>query len=74
MESILKEKRSALMLASEKCSAMDPLVVLSRGYSITQCEGTVITRVGDVCVNQNLDIVLSDGDISAKVIKIEKKA
>ena len=74
MESILKEKRSALMLASEKCSAMDPLAVLSRGYSITQCEGTVITRVGDVCVNQNLDIVLSDGDISAKVIKIEKKA
>ncbi len=74
MESILKEKRSALMLASEKCSAMDPLAVLSRGYSIIQCEGTVITRVGDVCVNQNLDIVLSDGDISAKVIKIEKKA
>ena len=74
MESILKEKRSALMLASEKCSVMDPLAVLSRGYSITQCEGTVITRVGDVCVNQNLDIVLSDGDISAKVIKIEKKA
>ena len=74
MESILKDKRSALMLASEKCSAMNPLAVLSRGYSITQCEGTVITSVSDVCVNQNLDIVLSDGDISAKVIKIEKKA
>ncbi|MBR1532103.1 MAG: exodeoxyribonuclease VII large subunit [Eubacterium sp.] len=50
-------------------NALSPLAVLSRGYSITKHDDTVVTSKSDVNRGDKIDITLSDGRITAEVLE-----
>ena len=50
-------------------NALSPRAVLSRGYSITKHDDTVVTSKSDVNRGDKIDITLSDGRITAEVLE-----
>lgn len=75
----IKDKISSLVLSSfemkktkflatvDKLSALNPLSVLSRGYSVAESNSKVITSVSDVSVGDKVKIRLSNGTLDAEV-------
>lgn len=69
----LSNKRNSLSIVSGKICALNPMSVLSRGYSaVFDTEGNVIKRINEVDVNESLNIRVSDGSIKASVLSVEK--
>lgn len=65
----LAEKHHSFTLAAEKLALLNPLSVLSRGYSITTADdGTVVTDCRQVSKNQEIDIILHHGTLRACVL------
>ena len=57
-----------------KLEAMSPLKVLTRGYSMAQNErGEVVRSVSQVTLGERIRIRLSDGSLSATVMKKEEE-
>ena len=56
-----------------KMSALNPLAVLSRGYSAVSDEisGDIVTGAKDLAPDQNVCLRFSDGTAQAKILKIE---
>lgn len=70
-ENLLTAKQHQFKVAAGQLAVLNPLAVLDRGYSIVHNKDKkVIRRSSDVKVGQNLDIVLRQGQINVKVIKI----
>lgn len=72
IEKKVSEDEHRLAIVSEKLSALNPLSILKRGYSvITASDGSIVnidnTYVGDV-----IEAVINGGKIKAEVINIEK--
>ena len=65
--------KGELKNAADCLSALDPLSVLMRGYSIVKKDGKNLTSISDINKNDILEITLSDGNINAEVIDKEKK-
>ena len=56
-----------------KLEAMSPLKVLTRGYSMVQTErGEVVRSVSPVALGERIQVKLSDGTLSATVMKKEE--
>ena len=56
-----------------KLEAMSPLKVLTRGYSMVQTErGEVVRSVSQVALGERIQVRLSDGTLSATVMKKEE--
>ena len=53
-----------------KLDALSPLKTLSRGYSIAQFNGKVLKDVAQVKKDDNIDLKLESGTLSAKVTKV----
>ena len=70
---LLRKTRDRLALNAEKLSVMNPLAVLSRGYSITESRGEVLRGVEGIKCGDEIKVILRDGSISAKVLTVEKK-
>ena len=59
--------------AAEKLSALNPLGIISRGYSaVTNDSGEVIRSVSEVSEGDRINVRFSDGYATADVIKIER--
>ncbi|MBE6719877.1 MAG: exodeoxyribonuclease VII large subunit [Ruminococcaceae bacterium] len=52
-------------------TALSPLEVLSRGYSITKHDGKVVAAIDGLKVGDTITVVLSDGEISADVTEVK---
>lgn len=52
-------------------TALSPLEVLSRGYSITKHDGKVVAAKDGLKVGDTITVVLSDGEISADVTEVK---
>ncbi|SHI42069.1 exodeoxyribonuclease VII large subunit [Propionispora hippei] len=66
-------KQHAFKLLTEKLLVLNPLSVLARGYSITRtAEKEVIRSVRDVVPGQELEIILVQGSLTAKVITVRE--
>lgn len=55
----------------EKCSNLDalsPIKVLSRGYSAVKTQHGYVRSIKDISENDNVNVILSDGNFEAKVI------
>ena len=73
--STLRDAKSELGQISAKLGGMNPLAVLSRGYgAVENSEGRFISSVSSLEVGQNINIVMSDGSVSADVVKISRSA
>ena len=58
-----------------KLESLSPLQVLSRGYSITQRpDGSIVRSSEEVRVDDELRVLLSDGELSAIVTRLHKQA
>lgn len=55
-----------------KLDALSPLGVISRGYALAEHNGSVLTSVKNVSVNDEISVRLSDGVIKTKVIGIDE--
>lgn len=69
----ITRNRQRYIAAVSKLDAMSPLKVLTRGYSMTRTEeGEVVRSVRQVELGQRVRISLSDGELSATVMKKEE--
>ena len=74
MEAELDAKKHRLSLMAAKLSALSPLTVLSRGYTITTVAGhRAVQCVSDVSVGDTIRTTVADGTISSVVSGIEKE-
>lgn len=64
----MSEKKQGLALALSKLEALNPLAVISRGYSVAKDnKGAVIRQTKQVKSGDNIRVVVSDGEIEAVV-------
>ena len=70
IEKVLQRKREALSVTSAKLAAINPLAVLSRGYSYSQKDGAVVSSVSQLQIGDKLDIRFADGNASAEILSI----
>ena len=69
---MLNRERHRYVASVSKLDAMSPLKVLTRGYAFAQTEdGTVLKSVDQVEPGQQIAVSLSDGRLSATVMKKE---
>ena len=74
MAAEIDAKKHRLSLMAAKLSALSPLTVLSRGYTITTAAGhRAVQGVSDVSVGDTIRTTVADGTISSVVSGIEKE-
>jgi exodeoxyribonuclease VII large subunit len=67
-------RHAAVEAAQGKLSALSPLAVLERGFSLAlTAEGHVLTRAGDVAPGDRIQIKLREGEIAATVDETKDK-
>ncbi|UCH33267.1 MAG: exodeoxyribonuclease VII large subunit [Armatimonadota bacterium] len=67
------ERRQARITAlGERCRALDPLAVLSRGYCVMRLspEGTVVRAVGQLSTGDETEVILHDGSAWCEVDRV----
>ncbi len=64
-------KRESFVRLTAKMEAMNPLKVLSRGYSMSRkADGKVVRSVHDVSAGEELTVLLADGELRAEVKEV----
>ena len=70
-KNIVSKSRAGLASAAAALNALNPLAVLSRGYSaVFDAEGKVVKSKNDVSAGDTISMKLSDGSISAVVNEV----
>ena len=64
---ILNNKSSSYNLKINKLELLNPLNIMKKGYSVVKKEGKVLKSIKEVKVNENIDIHVNDGVISANI-------
>lgn len=65
---ILEKKGNRYLQIVSKLETLSPLLTLKRGYTMTRCEGKVITSCTGVEKDDLLEIEFADGKVNTKVI------
>jgi exodeoxyribonuclease VII large subunit len=74
IKTIITHKKHCFILNAQKLSILNPLAVLSRGYSITQTlDKKVVTRTDDICSGQRLEVTLFQGTLEVEVLGMIKE-
>lgn len=74
MEKVLERKKALLGATTAKLDALNPLAVVSRGYSaVFDDDGKLIKSVEQVKVGQTVSFMLTDGKISAEIKTVERE-
>lgn len=73
MQQVLNNKKNRLINNIEKLDILNPASVLLRGYSYTSSQGRIVTSVNQVAVEENIEVELKDGTLTAKVLNIKNK-
>ncbi len=66
-QNILNHNKSRLSNNISKLDALSPLKILSRGFSVIESEGKVITSAKSVEIGDNVTLTLSDGKLNCTV-------
>ena len=69
---ILNGKSSSYNLKINKLELLNPLSIMKKGYSVVKKEGKVLKSIKEVKVNENIDIHVNDGVISANITSKRK--
>lgn len=67
----LDRAEHSLMASADMISALNPLAVLSRGYSLTSGEGGVVTSASQLKPGDEITVRFSDGSARAQVVETE---
>jgi exodeoxyribonuclease VII large subunit len=68
----LEQSRGDLAILTEKLSALSPLSVLSRGYSVVTRKGCGIGTVSDLEIGDRISVRFRDGSVTADVTEINE--
>ncbi len=68
-DKVNKEKIKFSSLAG-KLDALSPLGVIARGYALASIDGKIIKSVKDTKINDEINVKLSDGVLSAKITDV----
>lgn len=68
MQLILSGKKSEFIAQSSKLEALNPLSIVTRGYSVAYKGKKILKKVDDVEISENISVKLSDGFIEATVV------
>lgn len=68
----IEEDEHRLTVVSEKLSALNPLSILKRGYSVISGSDGSIVSIDSTCVGDKIEAVINGGKIKAEVTNIEK--
>jgi len=78
MQNLIQNKLKEAKVKAEnnilKLDALSPLKTLARGYSITESDGKIIKTVKQIKLNDEIQIKLEDGEITAKALDIKEEA
>ena len=55
----------------QKLELLNPLNALKRGYSITKKDNKCITSIKDIKKEDNINVMIKDGEIKAKVMEVK---
>ena len=66
-QNILNQNKSRLSNNISKLDALSPLKILSRGFSVIESDGKVVTSTEAVEVGDNITLTLSDGKLNCTV-------
>lgn len=66
-KALLSDKKMSFVANVGKLDGLNPLSVISRGYSVAQKDGRTISAVGDTDVGDIITVRLSDGSVNAEV-------
>ncbi len=70
----IQEAKTAFLTQTAKLEALNPLAILSRGYSaVFRPDHTVVSRVGQVQKGDAVQMRMTDGEITATVTEIKKQ-
>ena len=69
-KNIVLEKENSLKGVAYSLNALSPLAVLSRGYSITKNQNSVVKSISQIKANDEIRIILSDGEAKADVSEV----
>ena len=67
INSRLDKARDRLAAEAGRANALSPLSILSRGYSVTEREGRVVSSVDQLNAGDTVELILSDGRVGATV-------
>ncbi len=70
---LIKDARNSLAVLGGRIDALSPLSVLSRGYSLAECNNNIVKTVNAVSVGDDITILVSDGKIIATVKEKDKE-
>ena len=68
VRNLLTAKNHRLELLEKSIAAADPALILKRGYSLTRCNGHVVSRASDLKPGDRLTTVLADGSVESEII------
>ena len=71
MQIMLSGKKAQFAAHSSKLEALNPLSIVSRGYSVVYSGGKIVKKVSDAKIGSEISVKLSDGVVRAKVIESE---
>ncbi len=69
---ILNNKSGIYNLEINKLELLNPLSIMKKGYSVVKKEGKVLKSIEQVEVNENIDIQVNDGVITANITSKRK--
>ncbi len=67
VNSILQSKEASLDSKAQIISALNPMTILSRGYSVTEKSEKIVSSVEDINIGDKISITLYDGKLEATV-------
>ncbi len=73
INSRIENTKDKLMLNVGRANALSPLAILSRGYSVTEANGSVIKSVDGLEKDKEVDLIFKDGVATAKIVDVKKE-
>lgn len=71
MTSRIQNSEAEIRTAASRLEAVNPLSILSRGYTVTEKDGNVVTRKGQLSKGDEITIIFSDGKLNAAVTETD---
>ena len=72
LKQILKDKKNQLAIVMNELRELSPQEALKRGYSFIRKEKKILNSIKKITVNEELELILSDGKLITKVKEIKR--
>ena len=69
----LEAERLRLASQSSTLEALSPLKILAKGYALVSARDRIINTVSSLCVGDEIELRLNDGDLKCNVTEVYKR-